>query len=110
MLPSPKNTHHLNLLPKPSGEAMFVLPSYRSKSGWVKRLLSFKERALCLDLNEIIISKLVTDHNYQNIAPWILDERLVPNKIIQIGIDWMLNIWGESHESQKQNSDKIIQA
>ena len=106
----PKNLHHLSLLPKLSGEEILDLPSYRSKSGWVKRSLSFKERALILDFNEIIISKLEGDCNYQKVAPWILEGKLVPNKIMQIGIDWMLNIWGEKHEMKKQNLDKIIQA
>lgn len=72
----------------------FKCPSYRSSTGWVNRPLTFKERAIALDVNEIMINQLVEDPQTSTIRKLIEAGSLIPGKILQIGVSWMLEIWG----------------
>ena len=79
---------------------VFVVPSYRSRTGWVSRSLTFEERALCLDVNEIIIKRLE-----KTCHPCIREAMelgsMVPGKINQIALQWIFTMWGNPMESKQ---------
>ena len=70
------------------------VPSYRSRTGWVLRSLSFKERALILDVKENTIKIIANSAECSKLKKIIEQGDLVPGKILQIAVTWMLQLWG----------------
>ena len=73
----------------------FTVPCYRSRTGWVSRQLTFKEKALCLDFNELLINKIEMSTDNQMLKQTISLAQIVPNKILQLGVNWILRTWGD---------------
>jgi len=85
---------------------VFVVPSYRSRTGWVARSLTFEEKALCLDVNEVIIKKLEKASCHPRIRKNVELGTIVPGKINQIALQWIFTMWGKPVEVKQV--DKIF--
>ena len=70
------------------------VPAYRSRTGWVKRSLSFKEKALLLDIKENAIKSIASSVECEALQKRIDHGDLIPGKISQVAISWMLQLWG----------------
>lgn len=79
------------------GSQPMCVPSYQSATGWVSRRLSFKEMALCLDLNEIIIDRL-KGMKCELLKFKIETGAIIPGKICQIAVDWMFQLWSTTQD------------
>jgi len=72
------------------------VPSYRSRTVWVRRNLSFKEKALILDVNENTIEIIFNSAECSQLRKSIEQGELLPGKVLQIAVTWMLQLWGSS--------------
>jgi len=72
----------------------WCLPSYRSRTGWVNRSFSFKEKALLLDVKENVIKFLANSVECSDLKSLIEQGDLIPGKISQVVTNWMLHLWG----------------
>jgi len=76
-------------------------PSYRSSTGWVNRSLTLKEKALCLDMNELTLDRVLSP-DFIHIQKLIEVGGLYPGKICQIVTTWMYNLWSRRTEVEKE--------
>lgn len=90
---APQNRNHLSFWNVRQPDKMLEIPSFMSRTGWVERSLTLSEKALCLDVNEIIISQLDALEN-STLCNWINSGSLIPIKICQVAVTWVLEIWG----------------
>ena len=106
---APSDRSHLSCWRPESVNKAFSWPSYKSKTGWVHRVLSFKEMALVFDVNELIIQKIVDVPELLNLKADISSGRWVPNKVLQVGIDWAFTNWGERKDLESVQSTVSMQ-
>jgi len=103
MVDPPLHNGHLASWDLTNQAGMYVCPSYRVASGWVSRKLTFKECALCLDINELII-KRVEQSSSQLLKHRIMKGDIIPGKLCQVLAEWMHLLWSEE-KPQNQTSN-----
>jgi len=104
----PTNIDHLEFWNEQMNDKILMFPSYKSRSGWIERTLTFKEKALCFDWNELLITKISSSDQYPRTFELVNSGvRVIPQKVLQAAVGGMLNIWG----SDKGNGlPKLIRA
>ena len=92
------------LLSEASTQACY--PSYRSSTGWVTRSLTLKEKALCLDMNELTLDRVLSP-TFIHIRQLIEVGGLYPVKICQIVATWMYVLWSIKMEEEKKSNPTV---
>jgi len=102
----PTNIAHLDFWNEQMNDKILMFPSYKSRSGWIAHILTFKENALCFDWNELLITKISSSDQYPRTFGLVNSgARVIPQKVLQAAVGEMLYIWG----SDKGNSlSKLI--
>jgi len=71
-----------------------IVPSYKSRTGWVSRHLTLLEKALCLDVSELVIKKsIIVSSCPTEVIHSIEAGKMIPLKITQIAVNAIFDFW-----------------
>ena len=83
-----------------------IYPSYRSSTGWVERSLTFSEKALCLDMNELTTTHIQSS-SMNCVMSLIESGNLYPGKLGQVVASWMMSLWSVNIKNQLNDSKEV---